>query len=297
MSRHGRRLRQRGSAMVEFAVVGPVLTLLGLASVQYGLMFFNKNHLNHAAFMAARAGSVRQADPDQVRTAFVRALTPIYGGGRNTVELAASFARAQADVGSFSRIEILNPTRESFDDWSSTELEDKYGKRAIPNAHLTAKDPAQIGPSSGQSIQDANLLKLRVTYGYQPRVPLMGLIYRKYLAWLDPGTDAFNSSLIAQGRIPMVAQATVQMHSDALEPGNPVSSPGGGNNGSSTDPGDPPTVETPPPECGTIGCTTPIGPPPPGADDGEGGGTEPPAPCDPSSDPSCSVPDPCLPLP
>ena len=49
--------RQRGSAIIEFIVVGPIITLLGLASIQYGLLFFAKNQYNHAAFMAARAGT------------------------------------------------------------------------------------------------------------------------------------------------------------------------------------------------------------------------------------------------
>ncbi|MBR0567412.1 pilus assembly protein [Azoarcus sp. L1K30] len=266
------RLRHRGAAMVEFVVVGPVLTLLGLASLQYGLLFFNKNHLNHATFMAARAGSVQHGEAGPIQTALARALIPVYGGGSSTAELATSYGRAQADVSAFSRIEILNPTRESFDDWNSAALEDKYGKRAIPNGQLIAKNPEAIGPRSGQSLQDANLLKLRVTYGYKPTVPLMGPIYSRYLAWLDTGGDAFNTRLIAAGRIPMVSHVTVQMHSDPLEPEDPVSSPGLGNSGTPSDPGEPPVVDTPPPDCGSIGCTTPRGPlPPKGGGAGNGG--------------------------
>jgi hypothetical protein len=263
--------RELGSAMVEFVVVGPVLTLLGLSVLQYGLLFFNKNHLNHASFMAARAGSMAHADLGSIRQGLARALVPVHGGGSNTAELAASYARALADVTAYSRIELLNPTRESFDDWNAPALQAKYGRRAIPNGNLLAKDPSQIGAGSGQSIQDANLLKLRVTYGYAPTVPLVGPIYRTYLSWLDTGEDGFNSQLIAQGRIPVVMQVTVQMHSDAIEPDNPVSQPGQGNNGTPSDPGEPPAVDTPPPTCSTIGCTVGGGN---GSDGGNTGGED-----------------------
>ncbi|THF64574.1 pilus assembly protein [Pseudothauera nasutitermitis] len=283
MKRLGRSWRQRGAAMIEFIVVGPVLTLLGLASMQYGLLFFQKNHLNHATFMAARAGSVAHADLGQIRMALVRALVPMHGGGGSTAELAASHARAQTEVSQYSRLELLNPTRESFDDWNSAELEEKYGRRAIPNANLAASDPTQVGASSGQSLHDANLLKLRITYGYRPGVPLVGPIYRRYLAWLDTGEDAFKSGLIEAGRIPLVMHVTVRMHSDALEPDDPVSMPGAGNGGTPTDPGSPPVVDTPPPVCVTIGCTVEGGG---GGNDGGGeDADETPPSCNPYTDP------------
>ena len=256
-------LRQRGAAMVEFVIVGPMVTLLGLASIQYGLMFFAKNHLNHASFMAARAGSTGNASKTAIQTALARALVPIYGGGSNTGELTASYGRAYADVAAYTRIEVLNPTKESFDDFHGAE---KDGKRTIPNAHLSHKNPGTIGANSGQNIQDANLLKLRITYGFEPKIPLMGLIYTKYLKWLDTGDDAFRSTLIASKRIPMVSHVTMLMQSDAIED-DPVSVPGAGNNGNPTDPGDPPVVDTPPPACATIGCTVE-----PGGGGGGGGG-------------------------
>jgi hypothetical protein len=285
MTCFGRTWRQRGAAMVEFVVVGPVLTLLGLASVQYGLLFFHKNHLNHASFMAARAGSVEHADLGQIRTALARAMAPAYGGGGNTTELAASYARAQAELSQYSRIEMLNPTRESFDDWNSPKLQDKYGRRAIPNAQLNTADPARIGGASGQNLQDANLLKLRITYGYRPGVPLVGAIYQRYLAWLDTGEDTFKSGLIEAGRIPVVMHVTLHMQSDALEPDNPVSMPGAGNGGAPVDPGTSPAADTPPPGCATIGCPVESG--------GGGAGGETPPACDPSTDPSGCRPPGC----
>ncbi len=261
-----RHARQRGAALIEFAVVGPVLTLLGLAVLQYGLLFFAKNGFNHAAFMAARAGAVANASLSSVQQAYVRALVPVYGGGRDGAELADAFARAQADVAANVRIELLNPTKESFDDWNDPALQRTLGqgRRVIPNANLAFKDPAEIKAHSGQNIHDANLIKLRITQGYQPAVPLVRQIYSRYLKWLDPGTDAFHTQLVEAGRIPVVTHVTLQMQSDAIEPDQPVSMPGPGNQGQPGDPGDPPVVGSPP-QCTTIGCMA-------GGEGGGGGG-------------------------
>lgn len=260
--------RQRGVAMLEFVVVGPVLTLIGLSILQYAMLFFAKNQINHATFMAARAGSVNNASLDSVRTAYTRALVPMYGGGRNTQELAQALAKASADVATQTRIELLNPTKESFDDWNDPALQQAIGKgrRVIPNRGLAFKDPSEIKPKSGQNITDANLIKLRITHGYLPKVPLVAGIYAEYLKWLDPKTDAFHTQLVQQGRIPVVTHVTLQMQSDAIEPGNPVSLPGKGNNGKPVNPGDPPIVQDPPPDCETAGCSVLERPELPGPD-------------------------------
>lgn len=275
------RRRARGSAMIEFAVVGPIITLLGLACLQYGLIFFAKNQMNHADFMAARAGAMGNAKIDNVRKAYVTAMIPMHGGGRDSTELAASFGKAQKSAGincapptdkiNHLCIELLNPTTESFDDHNDSTLESKNGARTIPNGGQAYKDPAKIGATSGQSIQDANLIKLRVTHGYEPTVPLIKMVYTTYLKWMDTGTDTYHSQLIRQGLVPVVSNVTLQMQSDPIEDGN-VSTPGAGNNGNPTNPGNPPVVVTDPPNCLTIGCSVPSTPVDPGGGGNCGGG-------------------------
>jgi hypothetical protein len=270
-------LRQRGAAMIEFAVVGPVITLLGMAILQYGHLFFTKNHINHAAFMATRAGSTGHADLGKIQTAFIRAMVPVYGGGTNTAELAVSYANAAADVSTATRIELLNPTKESFDDWNDTDLQNTEGggRRVIPNAGLAFKNPDDIRTNSGQNIHDANLIKVRITHGYAPMKSLkfISYIYTRYLHWLDTGGDAFYTQLVNDGRIPVVVHVTVQMQSDAFEPASPVSLPGPGNGGKPTDPGNPPAPADEPPDCGgSIGCTVPSTPLDPGGGGTGGGG-------------------------
>ena len=258
--------RQRGSAMIEFTVVGPIITLFGLSMVQYGMLFFAKDQITHAGFMAAREGANANASLDSVYLAYVRALVPMYGGGQTASELAFSLEKAATDIGPNGvgnvNIELLNPTRESFDDWNDPALQKKLNtgsRRVIPNSGQAYKDQ-KVGTASGQTIQDANLIKLRITHGYQPKIPLVGNIYGIYLKWLDPHTDVFHTKLVNDGRIPVVSNITLHMQSDAIEPGSPVSSPGAGNGGKPVNPSppdnpaNPPVTTSPPPNCTNNHC-------------------------------------------
>jgi hypothetical protein len=260
--------RQRGSAMIEFAVVGPILTLIGTIILQYALMFNAKNLVNHASFMAARAGTMGNAKLSSVEMAYARALIPLYGGGRDSGELAQAFVKAQTDLAGNAKIELLNPTKESFDDWNDEDLRQKYGARAIRNSSLAFKDHSVIKGNSGQNIQDANLIKLKITHGYELKVPLAGTMIQFMMKWMDNGRDSFATEMYSKRRIPLITHVTMQMQSDAIEPSNPISIAGMGNNGNPTDPGMP--VDTPkdPPRCLTAGCTVIVDPTsPPGSSD------------------------------
>jgi uncharacterized membrane protein (UPF0127 family)/Flp pilus assembly protein TadG len=267
---------QGGLAMIEFVVVGPMLALIGLGIIQYAMLFFAKNQINHASFMAARAGSMGHANIDTVKAEYANALIPLYGGGTDAAELAESRAKALAAVQN-SQIELLNPTAESFQDYNEPSLQAKYNtgsKRVIPNGNLAFK-PQDVGTSSGQSIQDANLIKLRIMHSYEPRIPLARTVFSAYLKASDPRNDPVYTAMVQQGRIPVVTNVTLHMQSDAIE-GTPISSPGAGNNGNPTNPGDPPVSTNPSPPCTGIACNEEVPP----------GPTDPNAPC---TGPDCPV--------
>ena len=251
-----RAKRHRGSAAIEFIVVGPIITLMGLASIQYGLLFFAKNQYSHAAFMAARAGTTGNANMRTMRQAYAQALVPIHGGGTNGTELAESLRKAQEDLAANVRIEMLNPTLESFADFNAPALQAALGlndKRVIPHGGLEHKNPAIVSIGSGQNIQDANLLKLRITHSYRPQVPVIGAMYVRYLKWLDTGASSVNTAILKQGQIPVVSHVTLHMQSDAIED-SAVSMPGLGNGGVATDPGNPPISAAGSPPCDSIFC-------------------------------------------
>lgn len=294
-----RSSKQSGAAMVEFVVVGPVIALMGLGVLQYGMLYNAKNLINHASFMAARAGAMGNAQMSTIQSSYVRALIPLYGGGRTAAEIADSACKAQDAVNGTrvclsgndmrARIEIISPTRESFEDWNDPRLQallNTGARRVIPNRQLAyrlgdraaleslgnSRDLVSVGgmwvkSRSGQSLSDANILKIRITHGYEPKVPLMGRIYSQFLRWLDDRSDPFATAIITAGGIPVVSHVTVQMQTDAIESTN-MSIPGMGNNGTPVDSGPPPQPEGPPPECITMGCSPP--PPPPEVEDPDG---------------------------
>ena len=281
------RKREWGATLVEFVVVVPTVLFLLMSLIQYGLLYHAKSQLNYAAFEAARAGTTKNADPAAIRTAFTRAITGYYGGGTTTAELATSHAKAAADTTAANvRIEILLPTKESFDDYASPALAAKLklASRVIPNTNLAFIQCPMDVPGcnndpktnkSGQTLADANLLKLRVTYGIpeKKQIPLAGKFMNWALGILNGGdTDAFRLGLVAAGRIPVVVHTVMRMQSPAYENAN-VGIPGPGNDSKPEDPGpgDPglglpacPVTDpacTPQPECDsatdTNGCLPP----------------------------------------
>lgn len=247
--------RQLGSAMVEFVLIAPVMTLVGTGVLQYSLLFNAKNLVNHASFMAVRAGSMDHATLSTVEATYTRALIPLYGGGRDSAQLAESYVKVLADTAGNAKIEMINPTKESFDDYHDDDLKAKYGVRAIPNGGQFYKNANAIGSASGQSIQDANILKLQITHGYLPKIPFAGPALQYMMKLTDDGSDTYKTALYNKGRIPVVINVTVQMQSDPFEPANPVSVVGMGSNGAPTAPV---VTPTPVPPCTSCTTTVPI---------------------------------------
>ncbi len=277
-------LQQRGASLVEFVIVAPTLLMMVLSTIQAGMVFHAKSSINYATFEAARAGTVSHAQLSAITTAFRRALVPYYGGGRTAAELAQVYARVAADFANNpARIEILSPTRESFEDYQSPALAAKLGVsgKVIPNANLNYLACPQDNPAcnsdpktnkSGQTLADANLLKIRVTYGIprEKQMPLVGRFYTWTLSKLNASDpDAFRRGLVKAGRIPIVAHTVLRMQSEVFENASMVSIPGPGNNGEPKDPGPPYSGGGELPKCPPSDPTCSTKPP-----------------CDPASDPN-----------
>lgn len=282
-------MHEKGSTLVELAIVGPLLTLIGTIILQYALIFQAKNLVNHAGFMATREGSKAHAELPAIHAAYVRALIPLYGGGDDADSLSASHQKALADTMGHVRIELLNPTRAGFDDWADPYLNQAYGGRRAMNQSKLIWSDDSTGHASGQNRRDAHLIQLRITHGYELKVPLASTVMQFLMRWNDNGSDGFVSDLLQKRRLPIVMHATMNMLSDAIEQTETVFMPGAIL--SST----PSPVQvlnpdrTQPPMCLTAGCTVIMRP---GHDTGSGdaGGLRPDDlySC-PPGDPSCSL--------
>ena len=206
------RSAQRGASLAEFAIVAPVLLLLGLGTVQAGLLYHGRTILNYATFEAARAGATRHAQPGPMRRELGARLAPLYGGDGSEAKAAVAIGRGMLEAESpLTRLAILNPTPASFAAWGTESVERK-GQQAIPNAHLRHQSDEGKG-AQGQTLRDANVLKIEVTVGYEPKVPLVGRWLVMALGEVDGRAEL--AGYYRAGRIPLKAVATVRMQSEA----------------------------------------------------------------------------------
>ncbi len=205
------RRRQRGS-LSELAIAVPALLLLGLSTLQGSLIYHGKSTLNYATFEAARTGATHNARDESMRRELGLRLAPLVGGDGGAEKAAQAIAASGLKVQDplQTRIEVINPTPEAFRDWGVDDV--KSGKRVIPNSHLRHQ-PNTAGTASGLTIRDANLLKIKVKYGFELKVPVVGALLAQSMSWFD----AENARFYARNQIPLTSVATVRMQSAAWE--------------------------------------------------------------------------------
>ncbi len=158
-------LRPRGQTMVEFLILIPVLLLLVLGAMQVALIYQAKSTLNYAVFMGARQGALKNASLTSIKDGVAAGMTPLFMRTSSAPFLDdLAKARIISTIEVFnpmtSRVEIISPTKAAVSALSS-------GGTEIPNDNLMYRS----GSGDGMSIQDANLLKVRVTYCVKLVVP------------------------------------------------------------------------------------------------------------------------------
>jgi len=207
---------QRGQSMTEFLIVMPVMLLLIFAAIQFVFIYQTKITLNYATFEATRAGSLENATREPIEHGFTRGITPLFTRfstkDNKEDELAAKvlsareLAREEVAKG-FVKIERLNPTARAFSSLYDPTVFVDTGVKEIPNDNLSFR---------GEGLQDANLLKLRVTYCMRLIVPIVDkLIVEVVLAVTK---DSFEKDCLEnEGRFPIVSHAIIRMQSAAHE--------------------------------------------------------------------------------
>ncbi len=166
--------RSSGQAIVEYIILFPVLLILIMGAIQIALLYQAKFTLNYATFMGARQGALKNANLNSIKDGVAAGLTPLFmrwdGTGKpGLVDL--SKARVIATIEVFNpmtaEVKIISPTQAAFDAIAGSGTE-------IPNDNLMYRG----GDGDGMTIQDANLLKVRVTYCVKLVVPFVNrMIY------------------------------------------------------------------------------------------------------------------------
>jgi hypothetical protein len=184
--RHGRDAaagnRRRGQALVEFLIIFPTLILLVLGAFQFALIYQAKQTLNYATFMAARQGSLKNGRMTPIKDGLAAGMTPLFNIKPEILDTEGLLrARLIAAVEAFNplntRVEILNPTAAAY----NAHKGDSEDGKSIPNDNLMYRSSAAKG---GMSVQDANLLTIRVTYCTRLVVPIVNrVIYALYFGF------------------------------------------------------------------------------------------------------------------
>jgi len=204
--------RQSGASTIEFLIVAPVLAAIGLGTVQAGLAYHGKTILNYATFEAARTGAVNHALQSPMRRELAIRLAPLIGGDGSdeAAALAVGVSLTSMTVDPFTRIAVLSPSVEAFEHFQIRSRES--GRQVIPNSHLRFRDDAKaaIDPVSGVDLRDANLLKIKVTHGFDMKVPLVGAIAAPLMSLIDPKNTLYYQA----GKLPLSSVATVRMQSE-----------------------------------------------------------------------------------
>jgi hypothetical protein len=208
---------QGGAATVEFYLVTLLALLpLCLGMLQMSLLLVANHHIDHAAFMAARAGAVHQGDTGAMRSEFARVMTPLFvestsplDSGNLAARVGSARIRSISDITAFSRIRVLSPSPAATRDFS--EIRD--GATVIPSDGLQHRSNV-LGETSGVSLQQANMLRVEFTYCRPLIVPFIRGLMIGLLRQLDP--EPSNLRCYAAGRVPIRSTGTAPMQSDFI---------------------------------------------------------------------------------
>lgn len=168
----GRFPAQRGQSLVEYLIIFPTLILLVMGAIQFGLLYQIKSQVNYATFAAARQGALKNGDATAIKDAFGAGLTPLFTNHPNFTGMMRG--RAVGAIEAFNpmvtSIERVSPPETVKQDFGEDDPSDSNSK-IVPNDNLQYR-PTSTGAKSGLNIQDANILKIRVTYCAKLIVPV-----------------------------------------------------------------------------------------------------------------------------
>jgi len=208
---------QRGQSMVEFLLALASFGLLLLGLFQAILFYRAKATIDYAALEAARAGALHGAAKADMATGFARGVTPLFAtatASPDPTHTLEAFVKAKLQAPLHSKIEVISPTAAAFNDFKEAQWD---GRQAIPNDSLNFR-PTTV-KASGMSVQDANILKIRVTYNYPLIVPVIDrLVSATLLQGPDPVYTTIEGHTVYS--IPIVATAEVRMQSPIYDAGN-----------------------------------------------------------------------------
>ena len=163
---------QKGVSMIETLIIFPIVLMIALWIIHIGLVYQARANLEYAALMGARVGSVSSIDIDRMQAEIARRLA------------ASQVGSTPVNPGDIV-ITVLNPTRPMFSDCGVPPSDASVDSGAglanceIPNFGLQFRSTSAacgvVGSNPGVNIQDANLLRIQVSYQFDSKIPFMNM--------------------------------------------------------------------------------------------------------------------------
>jgi TadE-like protein len=188
--------RQRGQAVVEYVYVLPILLILLLGTLQFVFIYEAKLTLNQAVFVGTRQGALNSGSMSAIQDGLEAGLAPLYVHDTTLWALKAGrqIAHEQLSTSGLALTTIVNPTSSALSGFQQTQAD---GNMGIPNDNLMYRDPGDL--QDGMNVQDANLLKVRVTVCFEMIVPIVNrMIYTFLSGTSSPAVaDSYSGGSIA----------------------------------------------------------------------------------------------------
>ena len=223
--------KQKGASVTEILVVTPLVILLGMIGIQYALMYNARTNITYASYEAARAGAINHADPQAIEDGLLKGLLPLLSTNLKsfkadttnpltaTAQGELALEKLKFDEARFMKIEIISPNEAAFNACNNVQLQKILNttNKVIPNKHNDIQNYKCSDPNI--SISQANVLKLRITYGYKPKIPLAKDMFVSIASFVRGSQEKFDLKLVASYRIPITVDVSAQMLSPAVENG------------------------------------------------------------------------------
>jgi hypothetical protein len=176
-----------GQSTTEFLIIFPLLVMLVFGIIQFALIYQARATLNHATMLAARAGAMNHGNKTTMRVALASGLAPLFAKEPSMLGYAEAIGKANIEtmvISNMVQLNVLNPTRGALTDFGRTRLDGGGGKE-LPSDTLSYRNTAP-GGSSKISVQDANILHVRVSYCFRLVVPVMDRVIHAGVNALSP---------------------------------------------------------------------------------------------------------------
>jgi hypothetical protein len=208
-NKHALPTRQLGQSAVEYLYVLPILLLLLLGTLQFVFIYEAKLTLNQAVFVGTRQGALNSGAMSAVQDGLEAGLAPLYVHDTTLWALKAGrqIAHEQLSTPGLALTTIVNPTSAALSGFQQTQAD---GNMGIPNDNLMYRDPGDL--QDGMNVQDANLLKVRVTLCFEMIVPIVNrMIYTFLSGTSSPAVaDSYSGGSIAAPELLHAATPNVQ---------------------------------------------------------------------------------------